>query len=504
MRWHHWLILTALIAIGAGLRFHQFTKVGLWPDEFWSSVHLATGRGTAVFDLPSGVLIQPPPRTLLEGAPPWWHIWTGLRGIIHPPVYLILLRWWMDVFGSSDPSTRTFSAVASLAGAIVLFDILRRTISAHAGLIAAALMLISPLQINLSQESRPYPLLMLSALIACHALFRIERQGASTPRLFQLGLAMATTALIHYFSVGALLAIFCYAAIRLRGSDRRKTIGAILAAAIFVLIIWGPFLWQQHREFFRQQAWSLESNGSTVMPWIRSAAIPAAFLYGRPGGQLAWIAPCIIAYLLPWLLIRRYPTALLWWLWIIGIIGSLVIYDLINHAKLLASIKYVSLASVAIYALCAIPLPIQRWRWVVAYMILAGSAIAAIQRIQEGPPENNGDWRGMAVELDQKAGPNDPLIFYPSTFWGPSGMYYLAFAHYARDSHRPVMFLNSPADSAALDQLMKFQHVWLIGPNAGTDDSIYLPGWTSLFSRGYPNSGSIAELARPTLLPKTH
>lgn len=200
--WFHWVTLIALLVIGAGLRFHQITKVGLWPDEFWSSVHIATGRGTALFDLPAGVLFNPPPATLFENAPPWWHIWTGLRGIIHPPVYLILLRWWINLFGSADFSTRAFSALASLAGVVVLFDIMRRMVNPLSGLIAAALMAISPLQINLSQETRPYPLLALFGLLACHALFRIERQGTSPARLFQLGLFAAAMALTHYFSLG--------------------------------------------------------------------------------------------------------------------------------------------------------------------------------------------------------------------------------------------------------------------------------------------------------------
>ncbi len=45
IRWFHWLILSGILAVGAFLRFHLITRVGLWPDEFWSSVHLATGRG---------------------------------------------------------------------------------------------------------------------------------------------------------------------------------------------------------------------------------------------------------------------------------------------------------------------------------------------------------------------------------------------------------------------------------------------------------------------------
>ena len=176
----------------------------------------------------------------------------------------------------------TFSAAASLAGVVVLFDIVRRTINVNSGLIAAALMAISPLQINLSQETRPYPLLLLFGLLACHALFRIERQGATPGRLFQLGLFVTATALTHYFSFGALLAIVCYAFLRLRGSDRRKTIAVLCASAMFVLIVWGPFLWRQRPQYFGPQPWSFEASSTALTPWIRSAAIPSATLV-RPG-----------------------------------------------------------------------------------------------------------------------------------------------------------------------------------------------------------------------------
>jgi hypothetical protein len=76
-------------------------------------------------------------------------------------------------------------------------------------------------------------------------------------------------------------------------------------------------------------------------------------------------------------------------------------------------------------------------------------------------------------------------------------MYYLAIAHYAPDADRPVMFLHDPADPAAQRQLAKFPRIWLIGPNVVQDTSRYLPGWKSVFSRGFPNSGSIAELENP-------
>ena len=77
-------------------------------------------------------------------------------------------------------------------------------------------------------------------------------------------------------------------------------------------------------------------------------------------------------------------------------------------------------------------------------------------------------------------------------------MYYLAVAHYARESHRPIMFLTQPADAAAERRLSKFPKLWLIGPNAGQDGPVYLPGWNVLFNRGFPNSGTFAEMEKNT------
>jgi hypothetical protein len=497
VRLSQWAILAAIVAVGAGLRFHQITKVGLWPDEFWSSIHLATGRGASLLAMPGGVLMGPPPAAWFEGAPSWWHIWTGMGMVTHPPVYLICLRWWIDLFGATDYSVRTFSAIASLAGAVVLFDIMRRTVNANAGLIAAALMAIAPMQINISQEARPYPFLALVGLLACHALFRIEQKGATFWRLFQLGFWCAAAALTHYFALGALLAIFCYGCIRFRGRERRRLILALVASALFVLAAWGPFFWQQRPQYLSPQPWSNGEGGWTT-PWIRAAAIPSALLFGRIENPLNWIAPAILAYLLPLVLLRRHPQILLWWLWIAGIVGLPLAYDCIHPGRLLGQLEFVSMASCGFYAICAFPILILKsWRYLVSWLMLGSAAIGAVQRVQEGPPDYNGDWRGLAVALDHDAGPDDPLVFMSSGIWGSPGMYYLDFDHYAHNSHRPIMFLRGPADAAALRQLEAFKKVWLIGPS-DVDISNYLPGWVPVTGSSFYDAGRFTEMIQKT------
>jgi hypothetical protein len=493
-RWYHWAILTGLIALGAGLRFYQITKVGLSPDEFWSSVHLATGRGSVVSRLPPDVLIQSPPKTLLEGAPAWPHIWTGLADVTHPPFYYLVLRWWMDLFGSSDFSTRALSAMLSLAGIVVFFDVVRRMSGAASGLIAAGMMAVAPLQIDFSQDARSYTLLMLLGLLLCRAVLQIEQRGAARGRLAVFGGLLIATALTHYFSLGALVAIGCYVLLRFRGVDRKRALAVMIVSGIITLAAWGPFLVQQRQSLLGRQPWSLEPTNLWYLPWLHAAELPSALLYGRFGLSSAWIAAAVVAYLFPLLWIRRQPWLMLWWFWAVGIIGSLLVYDLVKHARLLIMLRYSLLASAGLYALYAAPLPTRRWwRWMIPAVFLASTLPFTVARIQQGPWDESGDWRGFALVLDQKAGPDDPLIFCPNSFWGLPGIYYLAFSHYAPHSHRPIMYLNAPAQSEALRQISGFQRVWLVGPE-GINPSDFLPGWKATFVRGFPNSATIGSL----------
>jgi hypothetical protein len=239
------------------------------------------------------------------------------------------------------------------------------------------------------------------------------------------------------------------------------------------------------------------------MPFVRAAAIPSDFLYGRIDTRVAWIAPAVVAFLLPLLWLRRYPKLMLWWFWIAGAIGSIALYDFVNHGVLLSHVKYTSLAAVGVYALCAVPLPMAvRWRWVIPYMLLFSVAITTVMRLQEGPSEANGDWRGLALAVDHYAGPRDALVFYPDRFWGSPAMFYLAVDHYAKNHDRPIMLLESPPDAAAMNQLAGFEKIWFIGPTPEQDAHIYFPGWKAVGAQWFPNAGQVVELISPQ--PRSH
>jgi dolichyl-phosphate-mannose-protein mannosyltransferase len=494
-RWFHWIILAILLAVGAGLRFHGIARESEWPDEFWG-IYLATGRGDAAFDLPRGVILDPPPAVGMTGAAPWWHIWNGLSGAVHPPLYFVLIRWWMDLFGDSDFSTRGFSAVVSLAAIVILFDALRRMVGATGAILAAGMMALAVPQIDLSQQARNYTLATLTSLIALHAMARIETRGVSAGRLVQLFIGALATALTHYLAAGGLVGLGIYSLLRWRGVDRMKSAATLVLAALAVAAMWGAQWRHQQHLVAAQRGWTTELQTGQALPFRHAIEVTSSQLYGQPDWP-APIAAAMLIYLLPVLLIRARPQTLLWWTWAVGCIGLVFAVDFCDGTRLLTILKYTLCATPAFFALLAWPLPLRGGgKWIAPAALAISVAVAAAARLENGPPFQ-GDWRNLMQKVNRRADADSPLLFYADSAWGSGTYWYLAFAHYAPDSHRPIVMLDSPATPQTMAVLSRYKQIWAIGNPSPYDASQLLPGWKVVESFGGQEVGMAQRLVPP-------
>lgn len=72
-------------------------------DEIWS-IEMAMGRGSVHDNLPMNVIRTDQPDFTSEAqAGPWWGILTHMGGVTHPPLYFVVLRWWIDLAGTRRP-----------------------------------------------------------------------------------------------------------------------------------------------------------------------------------------------------------------------------------------------------------------------------------------------------------------------------------------------------------------------------------------------------------------
>jgi len=480
------ILLALILLIGGLLRFNRITDASLWMDEIWS-VELAMGRGSVHDQLPSGVVQQEQlDLTDLAGAPGWWNIWTRLGGITHPPLYFVVLRLWMDCFGTGATAIRSLSAIFSLGGILLLFDICRILNGPRIALFAAAIMALSIAQLDFGQEARSYPMLIFLALGCANAVVRIQFFGATAVRLAAVAILFCATALTHYFAAGTLAALALYGIICLRGRDRRMAVGAFVADAILVAALWGPWFFSQLHSIPRgtPSFLSFDATPPVIYSLQKTASLPVQFLRGEMGDVnyvLADVILAVMVLLLPLLRLSQQRDQLLWILWLYGTIGFVVFAGLTQHAAFVHFLRYTILASPAVYALLAgIDWPNRRGlRNFVPISLLIVLAVFVLIRLSN-PVVAKQDWRQLAGVIDANAGPNDLLVFYNESPWVSPGTWYMGIRYYTPDSQRPWAVLDRPADRGFLDQIKARDTLWLIGRSPDIDGPRVLPGWEPL------------------------
>src|SRR3989338_11075563 len=77
-------------------------------------------------------------------------------GDFHPPLYHLVIKAWISVFGISEPAVRTPSILFAIGTIYLTYLIGRKLYDQKTGIIAALLLATAPLHIYYSQEARMY------------------------------------------------------------------------------------------------------------------------------------------------------------------------------------------------------------------------------------------------------------------------------------------------------------------------------------------------------------
>jgi len=147
-----WLLL-AILALAVFLRIFGLGSESLWLDEV-ASVHVSETSLVSI-------------------------IRSSISGDTHPPLYYLLLHFWMLLFGQSEAAVQSLSALFDIISVLLMYMVARELFEPKIGLIAGFLLAISSFAIYYSQEVRMYSLLLSLTLLSFLFFVRILR--ASKP-----------------------------------------------------------------------------------------------------------------------------------------------------------------------------------------------------------------------------------------------------------------------------------------------------------------------------------
>jgi mannosyltransferase len=248
--WAPTAALAAIVLVGVVLRFVQ--RSPLWLDEALS-VNIA----------------RLPVDELLEAL---WH--DG-----HPPLYYLVLHYWMEVVGEGDAAVRALSGVFAVASLPFVWVAGRRLAGQTGARWALAVAATSPYWVRYATETRMYSLVMLLVLVG-YLLLTDALVRPTAGRLAGIAFVSGLLLLTHYWSLYLVAAVVALLAVRAwrrppeRGTTVRVAV-AVAAGGVLFLPWLGGFLYQ---------------SSHTGTPWgdpFRPGAIVESVLTDLGGGTFS-------------------------------------------------------------------------------------------------------------------------------------------------------------------------------------------------------------------------
>ena len=182
----------------------------------------------------------------------------------NPPLHMLLLHSWMNIFGISDVSAKAFSVVLSVLAGLILFVFSKRYLDKTTSVLVSILFLFSNAQQFFATEVRPYALIQFLCICSFYFYFRLLEKERKKD-LFFLALINFLLLFSHYLTI-----------------------------YIFVVQFTGAlFFFHRNRKGFWFYCLSQLLTVLAFLPWLRIllSNIPetGSFWNGAPGmGELRW------------------------------------------------------------------------------------------------------------------------------------------------------------------------------------------------------------------------
>lgn len=385
-RWPMLLIL----GLAALLRAYNLSGQSLWADEGNSAV---MARRT---------LVEIAQRTALD---------------IHPPLYYWLLKGWTAMFGASEAGLRSLS-VALGVGLVYLVGLLGwRFFSPRAGLIAAFITAIAPLQVYYAQEARMYMLLaFVTTLTALAALFYVRCQGWGTAQVVYV-IAATAGLYTHYAYPLILVAINLSVPAGLRASGsllRRWLLLQVIPLALY--LPWLPVAWRQ------VTTWPSEREAMSLPETL--GVISNTLLFGLSWpfepGLFSGVFLGLVLLLTLWPGLNKKPPALiLVWLWFLlpAALTAVIFSPAFLKFLLVAAPALALLLALAIERLALLALPGRpAWAGYLAggglLLAVAVASLVSLYHYYADPAYARDDYRSIAGFIKALSGPTDAVILH--------------------------------------------------------------------------------------------
>ena len=142
------ILLLGILFIGLFLRVYDLGNESIWLDEGFS-IRFANLNLSQIISLRDNGL---------------------------PPLYYIILHWWINLFGDSEFSIRFPSVIFGFLAIFMIYKIGNQIFDKDVGMLSSLLLGLSVFHIHYSQEARTYSLSVLLTLLSMYFFIKLLKK----------------------------------------------------------------------------------------------------------------------------------------------------------------------------------------------------------------------------------------------------------------------------------------------------------------------------------------
>jgi uncharacterized membrane protein len=187
-----------------------------------------------------------------------------------PPLYYVLLHFWMGLVGHSDMDVRALSGVFAVLTLPVMWWVVRRGFGRVEALGALAMLATSPFAVYFATETRMYSLIIFLVTAGIGAVMALLARP-TVPRALLVGVITSLLVYTHYWAFYVLAAVglwFVYLVVRDQGVKRRGALFGLVAMAVggLTFIPWLSSFQYQH--LHTGTPWASGPSLASTFGWI--------------------------------------------------------------------------------------------------------------------------------------------------------------------------------------------------------------------------------------------
>lgn len=171
-----------------------------WLGRLWWLPILALAMAARLYGLTTGAVWGDEGSSLLLSEYALDDLWFHAAHDVHPPLYFVMLRGWIGLYGDGIWSIRGMSAIPGVIAVGLGIWLTRSLSTRRAAVMAGIFLALLPTAVRYSQEVRMYSLLAVWLLGATLALVYWVRQPARLRYLAAYVLLMTAGFYTHYFT----------------------------------------------------------------------------------------------------------------------------------------------------------------------------------------------------------------------------------------------------------------------------------------------------------------